>query len=123
MIGGIIMASIKHKRLESQLQKTISEIIAMDLKNKDMGLVSITGVELTNDLSYLKVFVHFMNSSEDKQENNLEALQKKEGAIKAILGKKVSMRKMPELIFKVDTSFAQAQRIEALLKQVKTEDE
>lgn len=117
------MASIKHKRLESQLQKTISEIIAMDLKNKDMGLVSITGVELTNDLSYLKVFVHFMNSSEDKQENNLEALQKKEGAIKAILGKKVSMRKMPELIFKVDTSFAQAQRIEALLKQVKTEDE
>ncbi len=123
MIGGINMASIKHKRLESQLQKTISEIIAMDLKNKDMGLVSITGVELTNDLSYLKVFVHFMNSSEDKQENNLEALQKKEGAIKAILGKKVSMRKMPELIFKVDTSFAQAQRIEALLKQVKTEDE
>lgn len=123
MIGGINMASIKHKRLESQLQKTISEIIAMDLKNKDMGLVSITGVELTNDLSYLKVFVHFMNSSEDKQENNLAALQKKEGAIKAILGKKVSMRKMPELIFKVDTSFAQAQRIEALLKQVKTEDE
>ena len=123
MIGGINMASIKHKRLESQLQKTISEIIAMDLKNKDMGLVSITGVELTNDLSYLKVLVHFMNSSEDKQENNLEALQKKEGAIKAILGKKVSMRKMPELIFKVDTSFAQAQRIEALLKQVKTEDE
>ncbi|MGL5043246.1 MAG: 30S ribosome-binding factor RbfA [Culicoidibacterales bacterium] len=117
------MASIKHKRLESQLQRIISEIIAIDLKNKDMGLVSITGVELTNDLSYLKIFVHFMNSREDKQDNGIEALQKKEGAIKAILGKKVSMRKMPALIFKVDTSFAQAQKIENLLKEVKKNDE
>ncbi|GBU11014.1 ribosome-binding factor A [Erysipelotrichaceae bacterium] len=115
------MTSIKHQRLESQLQRALSEIIAQDLKNKDMGLVSITAVELTNDLSYLTVFVHFMNSREDKQEANLETLEKKSGAIKAILGKKVSLRKMPELIFKIDTSFAEAEKIEGLLKKVNNE--
>lgn len=113
------MVSIKHKRLESQLQKAISEIIANDLKNKKhLEFLSVTGVELTNDLSYLKIFIHFMDVSEDKQAEALEVLEKKSGAIKSILGKKVSMRKMPELIFKIDTSFAQAEKIENLLKQL-----
>ena len=107
--------SIKHKRLESQLQRALSEILKAELKNQDIGLVSITGVELTNDLSFLTIFVHFMGAQ--------EPLAAKKGAIKALLGKKVAMRKMPELIFKIDTSFAEASKIEALLAEAKAKDE
>jgi ribosome-binding factor A len=118
------MATIKHKRLESQLQRTISEIITHDLKNRrDLEFVSITDVELTNDYSFLKIFVHFLNVSDDAQEQSLELLESKSGAIKAILGKKVSMRKMPELIFKIDKSFKEAGKINALLKQVEITDD
>lgn len=117
------MASVKHKRLESQLQKAVSEIIAQDLKNKkDIEFVSVTGVALTTDLSYLKIFVHFMNIKEDNQPKALEVLAKKAGAIKMVLGKKVSMRKMPELIFKIDGSFAEAHKIDQLLRQTKSRD-
>ena len=115
--------SIKHKRLESQLQRALSEILKAELKNQDIGLVSITGVELTNDLSFLTIFVHFMGAQDSKQEQALEPLAAKKGAIKALLGKKVAMRKMPELIFKIDTSFAEASKIEALLAEAKAKDE
>lgn len=116
------MANLKLKRLESQLQRALSEIIAQDLKNQDVGVVSITGVDLTNDLSYLTVYVHYLNSQDNKQEEALIPLERKKGAIKAALGRKVQMRKMPELIFKIDDSFAEASKIEALLKEALPEE-
>lgn len=117
------MVNIKHKRLESQIQRALSEIIGMELKNNDFGLVSVTDVELTRDLSFLKIFVHFLKAADKNQENYLELLEKKAPAIRVLLGRKVQMRKVPELIFAIDESFEKSAKITALLNQTKKTNE
>ena len=117
------MASIKHKRLETDIRKALAEVLRTDLKNKkNLEFVSITDVELTNDLSFLTIYVHFTDASDTSQETRLEELSKKSSAIRTALARRVHMRKMPQLIFKVDTSFAYASKIDALLAEAKSKD-
>lgn len=117
------MSSIKIKRMETDIKRALSEILRTDLKNtKNIELATITDVKLTSDLSYLTVYVHFANATNETQEKHLADLTKKATAIRTALAKRVSMRKVPELIFKVDNSFAQADRIEQLLKEAKEKD-
>lgn len=117
------MSTIKHKRVETDIKRALSEVLRSDLKNRtNLEFVSITDVSLTNDLSYLTIYVHFTNIADDKQHTHLEELEKKASAIRTALAKRVQLRKMPELVFKIDESFANASRIDALLRQVKTDD-
>jgi len=116
------MASIKHKRIETDIKRALAEVLRSDLKNKkNLELVSITDVALTSDLSYLTIYVHFATAQDEKQSNHLVDLEKKSSAIRTALAKRIKLRKMPELIFKVDESFAAANRIDELLRQVKNE--
>jgi len=117
------MESIKIKRLETDIKRALSEVLHVDIKNlKNSALITITDVELTSDLSYLTIYVHFANATDGTQEKHLEELKRKSTAIRTALAKRVHMRKMPELIFKVDTSLANADRIEELLKEAKAKD-
>jgi len=117
------MASIKIKRLETDLKRALAEVLRVDIKNlKNSDLITITDVKLTSDLSYLTVYVHFATAQDETQEKHLAALKQKATAIRAALAKRVDMRKVPELIFKVDTSLENADRIEALLKEAKAKD-
>lgn len=118
------MVSIKHKRIETDIKRALAEVLRTDLKNRtNLELVSITDVELTNDLSYLTIYVHFAAAKDETQDKYLADLEKKSSAIRAALAKRVKLRKMPELIFKVDQSFANANRIDELLRQVKAQDD
>jgi len=117
------MEPIKIKRLETDIKRALSEILHVDIKNlKGSELITITDVSLTSDLSYLTVYVHFATVEDDKQEAHLEALKQKAPALRTALAGRVPMRKSPELIFKIDTSFENADRIEALLKEAKAKD-
>ena len=53
-------SSIKVKRLEGIIRKDVSDIIQFDLKDPDVGFVTITDVRLSNDHSYATVYVTFL---------------------------------------------------------------
>jgi len=117
------MGSIKTKRLETDIKRALSEVLRVDIKNlKNNDVVTITDVSLTSDLSYLTVYVHFATAQDTTQEKHLADLKQKGPAIRAALAKRVPMRKVPELVFKIDNSFANADRIEELLKEAKAKD-
>ena len=54
------MSSIKQKRLEGIIRKDISDIVQFEVKDADVGFVTITDVEVSNDHSYAKVYVSFL---------------------------------------------------------------
>lgn len=111
------MSNIRAGRVGEQIKKELSMIIQSELKDPRIGFITVTGVEVTNDLSQAKVYLSVLGSDEQKEET-LKALDKGTGFIRSELGKKIRLRHTPELIFKFDASIDYGSRIESLLKQI-----
>ncbi len=105
----------KKERISSIIMKNISEIIQYELKSKAVGFVTVTACDVTNDLSYAKVYVSFLGVGNN--EERLAALERTRGFIRSSLAKKMDTHKVPELHFILDTSFEQGQKIEEGLKK------
>lgn len=110
--------SVKHDKTSNQILKNISDIIQFDLKDPSIGFVTITGVKVTNDYSYATVYCSFLGK-EERNAAGLKALERAKGHIRSELGKKMKIRKVPELIFKLDRSLEQGNRIESILEDIK----
>lgn len=110
------MASVD--KINGLMQRNISEIIQFELKDPKIGFVTITDVKVTSDLSYAKVFVSFLGKEERKQAG-MKALERSKGFIRSSLAKKMSLRKMPELVFVQDDTLEKGNRIEEIIKQTK----
>ncbi len=107
----------KHLRLESTIQRSLSEILMREVKDKSIGFITITEVRLTKDLSYLTVFYTILGQ-DAKKEAAKKALDRSKAFIRATLAHRVQMRKSPVLIFKYDESLDYGNRIEQGLKKV-----
>ncbi|UUZ85966.1 30S ribosome-binding factor RbfA [Paenibacillus sp. P26] len=111
------MAKIRVGRVGEQIKKELSQIIQSELKDPRIGFITVTGVDVTNDFSQAKVFLSVLGNDEQKAET-LRALGRGSGFIRSELGKRIRMRKIPELIFKFDASIDYGSKIESLLHQI-----
>jgi len=109
---------VRQERLSGIILKEISEMIQFEVKDPSIGFVTVTDVELSNDNSYCKVYVTFLDKSKDSVKQ-LEALNHTKGFMRSILGKKLDIKKIPEITFLMDTSFDRGQRIDSILSGVK----
>ena len=103
-------------KLSSIAQKAISDIIQFKVKSDKIGFVTVTAAQVTRDLSYCYVYVSILN---DKNHDKFEALSKIKGFVRTELGREVKMRKVPEIVFKLDESIENYRHIEQLLDQDK----
>lgn len=104
-------------RLNEQLKREITEIVRFEVNDPRVGFVTITGVEATPDLMEAKVHVSIMGE-EEAEEESLEGLRAAAPFIRTALAQRLSIRRIPELVFEPDRSLAHAQRIERLLSEV-----
>ncbi|WP_270171785.1 30S ribosome-binding factor RbfA [Paenibacillus sp. SYP-B4298] len=111
------MANIRVGRVGEQIKKELSLIIQQELKDPRIGFITVTGVEVTSDLSQAKVYLSVLGSEEQKEET-LKALGRGNGFLRSELGKRMKLRHTPELIFKFDSSIEYGSHIEALLEQI-----
>ena len=110
--------AFKRERLENILKREISTIIFSDVKDDRLKFVTITKVDLTNDLSIATVYYTVLGDKE-QVEATAQNLAEAKGFIKGLLGKRLEIKKIPDLKFKFDESFEQGNRIEEILKQIK----
>lgn len=112
------MANHNIGRLTEDIKREIS-VSMSQLKDKNIsgGLVTVTQVELTNDLSYCKVYVSALGGGE-KTENAVKALQKAEGFFKKKINARIKIRKMPEIIFLEDNSLDYYEKISKIITQL-----
>jgi len=111
------VAKIRVGRVGEQIKKELSQILQTEFKDPRLGFITVTGVDITNDLSEAKVFLSVLGSDEQK-EDTLKALAKGTGFLRGELGRRIRLRHTPDLIFKFDSSVEYASRIETLLQQI-----
>lgn len=85
-------------------------------------LVSITDVELTEDLRYARVYVSILGSEEQEREA-FAAIRHAAGFLRRELAQRLSLRHVPELAFFVDPSVQRGARINELLRQIEAESD
>ena len=113
--------NIRIKRLNHAFMEEISMILMEEVRDEDLKFVTITGCDITNDLSYAKVY--FTTLHEENKETLENALNKASGFIRSELCKRVThLRKMPELTFTYDTSVSYGMKIENIIEKINEDD-
>ena len=112
--------SIKLDRIESNMIKEISYILANEVKDKDIKFVTITDCHVTNDLSYAKVYYTVLNM--DKKNETAKALKNAAGFIRKELMNRMDIRYTPELEFVFDESIEYGKKIENIIEEIHTKD-
>jgi ribosome-binding factor A len=116
------MAKNRTGRVGEEIKKELSVMIQRELKDPRIGFVTVTGVDVTSDLSQAKVYLSVFGDEEQKK-GTLKALDKATGFLRTEIGKRIRLRHTPELIFKIDESIAYGSHIEKLLGEISEEDE
>jgi len=112
--------SIKLERLGATFVEEISNIIKEEVKDPDIGFVTITSCNISSDLSYAKVYFTCLNDK--RRDEILKTLNKASGFIRKELCNRVEIRKMPEISFVYDNSIEYGNKIEHILEEIKKED-
>ena len=108
---------VRAERIAFQMQREISDIIQNQVKDPRVGFVTVTGVEVTNDLQHAKVFVSVLGS-EAERANSLQALERAKGFIRTEIGRRIRLRLTPEIHFKLDESMDYSMKIGKVLHQI-----
>lgn len=106
--------STKNEKIAELIKRNISEIIQFELKDPKIGFITITDCSVTNDLSYAKLYVSFLGQNARK-EAGMKALERSKGYLRSELSKKMSTRKVPELIFQLDDALERGNKIEKII--------
>jgi ribosome-binding factor A len=107
-------------RVADLIQCEVSDILLKQIRDPRIGAITITGVKVTDDLRLAKIY--FVELAQDTiHAETLAGLEKATGFLRRELGKRLQLRCVPDLIFRVDASFAYGNRIERLLAEIKRE--
>lgn len=116
------MARLRIEKMQNLIKQELSNIVLNEINDPRVKLVTITEVNLTDDLSYAKVFVSFYGTQKEQDEAWI-ALNKAVGFMRSEIAKKIRFRVAPKLILKKDTSLEYSSHIQVILQKINKEDE
>ena len=109
------------RRVAEQLQRELAALIREELKDPRLGMVSVSAVEVSRDLSHARVYVSVLGSEQQAQDS-LGVLKHAAGYLRHKLGKLMHMRVIPELHFFQDRSLEEGARMGALINRAIASD-
>ena len=112
--------SQRSDQVAEELRKIISMILIQDLSDPRMGFVTITRIELTDDLRYAKVFYSVLGTEEQQKETDI-TLGENMGFIKNLAIRRINMKYAMEIKFEHDKSIDHSFKIDDILKKIKGE--
>ena len=125
--------SARAQRVADQIQRELAALIQFEVNDPRIGMVSVTDVDVSNDLANARVYVTVMNTLDGNAEvnnetlnepgeleqleidENIKALTKASGYLRTLLAKRLSLRAVPKLRFFYDSSVKQGQRLSNLI--------
>ncbi len=106
-------------RVAEAIREDVATWLASGVKDpRVIGLVTVTGVDVTSDLRHAKIFVSVMGTDSERRAT-LDGLASAKGHLRSRLAKALQLRVAPEIEFRYDHSVEHAARIETLLTQIK----
>jgi len=103
------------RRIADQIQRELSDLLRNEVKDPRVGMVTITGVEVSSDLAHAKVY--FTSLAEQDREDSLQGLQRAAGFLRSQLASRLRIHNMPELHFRYDASIEQGIRLSKLIDE------
>ena len=107
-------------RISNLIHRAVSTIIDNNLRDARIGMVTVTGVEVTRDLKIARVYVSILGSDEEIK-NSLIVLNNATNYIRSCLGEKVILKYTPALQFYYDSSTVDGMHMDRLLDEIKKE--
>ncbi|OGA40831.1 MAG: ribosome-binding factor A [Betaproteobacteria bacterium RIFCSPLOWO2_12_FULL_62_13] len=101
-------------RIAEQIQRELADIIRLELKDPRIGMVTITGVEVSPDHAYAKVFFTLLGDA-GKVQKTSDGLQHASGYLRSQLARRIKLRTVPQLRFKHDASVERGVNLSRLI--------
>lgn len=101
------------RRVADQIQRELSELVRMEVKDPRVGMITLTGVEVSSDLAHAKVF--YTSLAEQGREETHQGLQRAAGFLRSQLGPRLRIHVTPELHFHYDASIEEGVRLSNLI--------
>ncbi len=112
---------VRPNRVGEEIKKELVLLIRNGIKDPRVdSLISITDVEVTRDLSYATIYISRYGSEQQRQDA-LDGMKAAAGFMRSELSRRLKLRTVPELIFKLDDSLQYGAKIETILHQIKQE--
>jgi ribosome-binding factor A len=111
----------RSQRVSDLVREEIADIVIYRLKDPRIGFITITGVDVTDDIKIARVYVSVLKD-EDKK-NTLDILNSAKSFIRSELSKRLRMKSIPGIEFRLDTSIEYGDKIDKLLKKIEEESE
>ena len=118
------MAERRAKRLGDEIRDQLSEIVTREMTDPRLpGILTVTEVRLTKDLRIATVFFTQLPDDEEAVAKTMKALESGKGYLQSEIASRITMRYHPELRFRHDASRQEFDRIDNILRKVRTERE
>ncbi len=111
----------RSERVSGQLRRELAQMIHQEIKDPEVGFVSVSDVEVSRDLAHAKVYVTVFDTEQAKV--SIKALKRAAGFLRTRLGQELSMRNVPQLHFLHDDSVETGQRMDSLIEQAVKADQ
>ena len=132
--------SPRAQKVAEQMQRELAMLIQLEVNDPKVGMVVVTGVDVSNDLANARVYVTVMDALDSTAEGrqvspqvaeasavappgNLQALNRAAGFLRSLLARRISLRKVPKLRFFRDGSTATGQRLSNLIDEALQADQ
>ncbi|PZP64037.1 MAG: 30S ribosome-binding factor RbfA [Azospira oryzae] len=113
-------AKARAQRVAREIQRELAVLIRDELKDPRIGMVTLTGVELSADLSYARVYYSSLRGRDDKE--TTEGLRNATPFLRGLLGQRLRLRTVPELRFIFDESVEGGMRLSRLIDEAVASD-
>ncbi len=112
------MSKLKGERAASDIQRELANILLEDAKDEDFKHVTITACDVSNDLSFCKVYF----TTTDDREKVTKDLNNAAGFFRSLLAERLEVRHTPELRFIFDESIEYGNKIEKIIEKLHEEE-
>ncbi len=112
--------SKRSEKLAETIHETVSSLLSRGLNDPRIGFITITAVEVVDDLSVARIYFTVIGDEKAKKDSTT-GLNSAKGYIRRELGRVLTIRHIPELIFNYDHSLDYGNRIDTILKKIATE--
>lgn len=111
-------------RVGQQIHKEVASILQHEFKHREpqVGMITVSGVEVSRDLAHAKIFITFYSNSPEKVNDDFERLQESKSFVRGLLGRRMRMRNVPAVHFFKDSSIEEGARISALVNEAVASD-
>ncbi|CYX91065.1 30S ribosome-binding factor RbfA [Streptococcus suis] len=109
-------------RVGMEIKREVNEILQKKVRDPRVQGVTITDVQMVGDLSMAKVYYTIMSNLASDNQKAQTGLEKATGTIKRELGRKLTLYKIPDLVFEKDQSIEYGNKIDQMLRALGQKD-